>query len=442
MNMFSIRSAMMLFVGVAMCSPAFAQTEINVRGSGRLIPIAVPAVCSGDRPEIGAELGEVIRRDLELSGYFEVMNPSRFIESPIKCTGQSGFAYSDWSVIGAEGLSRGVATVSGGDGSNGAPASFNVQFFLHDVQRQKVLVGKEYGGDLSQVRKAGHRFANEIMRYFTGEPGIFGTQIAYSGRVGRFKELFVMDLDGANKRQLTNDRGLAVSPAWNSGGTALVYTSYRNRIPDLFTLALGTGAVRQITRGTALEIGAKFMPGDNSIVTSRSQGDESDIVVMSMDGTVTQRLTQPNSAIEVSPVLSPDGESLLFVSNRSGGPQIYRMPATGGEARRLSFVQSNYCTSPAWSPLNDKIAFVCRADSGFNLFVSNTDGSNPMQLTTGGDNEDPDFSPDGRYLVFATTTFRRNIFSLAMIRTDGSGLRQLTDSRSGDFEPTWSRVIP
>ncbi len=421
---------------------AGAQTEINVRGSGRLVPIAIPDICSPGRPEVGAELGDVIRRDLELSGYFEVMNPNRFIESPIKCSAQDGFAYSDWTVIGAEGLSRGVAQVASANPTTGAPGSFTVQFFLHDVQRQKVLVGKEYGGDLSQVRRAGHKFANEIMRYFTGEPGVFGTQIAYSGRVGRFKELFVMDLDGANKRQLTNDRGLAVSPAFNSTGTSLVFTSYRNRIPDLFTINLSGGSSRQITRGSALEIGAKFMRGDNSIVTSRSQGDESDIVVLGMDGTVTQVLTRPNTAIEVSPVVSPDGSSMLFVSNRSGGPQIYKMSTSGGEARRLSFVQSNYCTSPVWSPRNDKIAFVCRADRGFNLFVSDPNGMNPMQLTTGGDNEDPDFSPDGRYLVFATTQFRRNIFSLAIMRTDGSGTRQLTESRSGDFEPTWSPVMP
>jgi TolB protein len=430
------------FVSLFLAQLGIAQTEINVRGSGRLVPIAIPNVCAPGRTDVGDELGDVIRRDLELSGYFEVMNPNRFIESPIKCTGQDGFAYSDWSVIGAEGLSRGVATVTPPNPETGAPGSFSVQFFLHDVQRQKILVGKEYSGDLTQVRKAGHKFANEIMRYFTGEPGIFGTQIAFSGRVGRFKELFVMDLDGSNRRQLTNDRGLAVSPTWNSTATSLVYTSYRNRVPDLFTMNLGTKAVRQITRGTALEIGARFMPGDDRIVVSRSQGDESDIVVMGLDGTVTQRLTRPNSAIEVSPVLSPSGEEMLFVSNRSGGPQIYRMTVAGGEAKRISFAQSNYCTSPAWSPRNDRIAFVCRSDAGFNLFVSNPDGSNPMQLTTGGDNEDPEFSPDGRYLVFATTQFRRNVFSLAIIRSDGSGLRQLTESRSGDFEPTWSSVLP
>lgn len=410
---------------------SLAQTEINVRGSGKLFPIAVPTMClqsgQGDANHL---IPEVVARDLDLSGYFNLISPRAYIESPGKCAGGDGFAYSDWSVIGAEGLVRGIITEQGGQ--------IRAQLYLHDVQRQRVVLGKEYVGEVGQARKIAHRFANEIMRFFTGEPGVFGTRIAFTSKVGRFKELFVMDMDGTQVRQLTDDKGLAMGAAWDAAGKNLVYTTYRNRLPDLFTINVDSRRITQITRGPAMELSPKFTPDGNAILASRSIGDDSDLVLLGMDGTILRKITPPNGAIDVSPDYSPDGSKLAFVSNRGGGPQIYIMGADGSEPRRISFVSSNYCTSPSWSPKGDRIAFVCRADAGFQIFTVNPDGSLPLQLTSSGDNEDPDFSPDGRYLVFATTFGRGpGNFGLSLMRNDGSSMKELYRSRGGDSEPTW-----
>lgn len=428
-------AAILLVVGAV---PVAAQTQITVSGAGRLIPIAIQKVCdrtaTASASDKVAEIGQAIERNLTLSGFFQVLDRNSFIESPPKCAGASDFAYSDWSVIGSEGLVRGLATVQG--------QQLTVQLFLHDVVKQQVVLAKEYVGTVDQARRMAHRFSNEIMKFFTGQPGIFGTQIAYSSRIGRFKELMIMDLDGSNVRQLTSERGLALSPSWNRDGTQIVYTAYRNRMPDLFRIDPVTRAITQISRGPALEIGGRFFPAGGYLV-SRSMGDDSDLVVLGEDGTMLRRLSPPNGALDVSPVLSPDGRQLLFVSNRAGGPQVYLQDLEGGgPPRRVSFATSNYCTSPAWSPRGDQIAFVCRADAGFQMFIARPDGREQLQLTGGRDNEDPDFSPDGRYLVFATTQFTPGTFALAMMKTDGTGLRQLTTPRGGDFEPSWSPILP
>ena len=188
-------------------------------------------------------------------------------------------------------------------------------------------------------------------------------------------------------------------------------------------------------------MGGRYTRDGTGIVTSLSDGRDSDIVNMTLDGVIGKRLTRSDGAIDVSPVLSPDGSQIAFCSDRAGGPQIYIMNSDGSAPRRISFVSSNYCTSPAWAPKGGKLAFVCRADSGFQLFTAGIDGSNPLQLTSAGSNEDPDWSPDGRYVVFATTFWRRGIPSIALIRSDGSGLHQLTNSRGGDFDPAWGPLL-
>lgn len=425
-----------LLVGVlllAATATAAAQTDIFIRGAGRLIPLAFPQLCAREGgAAVATEVPQIMGRDLDLSGYFEIVDPKGYIETAGKCGAPEAVAYSDWSVIGAEGLVRGEARVEGD--------RLKVQLYLHDVQKNTIVLAKEYEAGASQGRMIAHRFANEVMKYYTGEYGVFGTQIAFSGRVGRFKELFVMDLDGSNLRQLTNDRGLAISPAWDPSGSKLVYTSYRNRVPDIFLMDVATKATQQVTRTQELEIGTHFV-SPTQIVTSRTEGSDSDLVLLGLDGSFKRRLTPPNRAIDVSAVPSPDGSELLFCSDRGGGPQIYRMGADGSNPRRISFVASKFCSSPAWSPKGDKIAFVCRADGKFQLFVSDPDGGSAIQLTSSGSNEDPEFSPDGRYLVFSSTAFG-GAYSLALIRTDGTSMKQLTTSRGGDFEPTWGPLNP
>ncbi len=405
-----------------------AQTDLYVRGAGKLIPIAAPTLCGAESDSgSAAEIPSVIRKDLDISGFFEVQNPQSYIENSARCIPPEGTTFSDWSVLGTEGLVKGSVEVVG----NRVVA----RLFLLDVQKQQTVLAKEYSGDATQSRMIAHRFANEILKHYTGEAGVFGSQIAFSSRIGRFKDLFVMEMDGSNLRQLTSEKGLALSAAWDPTGTRLVYTSFRNRVPDLFILDVLTKTSRQLTRTSELEIGSHFL-NPTQVLTSRTEGSDSDIILLNGDGRVARKLTPANRAIDVSPVPSPDGSQVAFCSNRGGGPQIYIMGVNGEGARRVSFVTSNYCTSPAWSPKGDKIAFVCRADGNFQMFVSDPDGSNAVQLTSAGSNEDPEFSPDGRYLVFSSTYFGGG-YSIAIMRTDGTSIKQITKGRGGDFEPAW-----
>ena len=409
---------------------AFAQTDIYVRGAARLIPIGLPQLCvQGGDAAAAKEIPSLIARDLDLSGFFEVLNPNAYIETPGKCGGPEGIVYSDWSVLKADGVARGVITAGGG--------KFSVKLYLHDVGKQAVVLGKEYEANSSDMARVAHKFANELMKYYTGEWGPFGTQLAFSTKVGRFKELAIMDMDGSNIRQLTNDKSLSVSAAWSPDGAKLVYTTYRNRIPDLFTFDIASRRSTQITNNTKMELGGKFLSNSSDLLYSSSDGLQSEIIMTNPRGQILRQLTRSNGVIDVSPHFSPDYGKVIFCSNRAGGPQIYTMNNDGSDVRRVSFVTSNYCTSPSWSPKADKIAFVCRADAGFQLFVSNVDGSNPQQLTSYGDNEDPDWSPDGRYLAFSSTLGKAGSFSLALIRADGSNLKQLTTGRGGDSQPSW-----
>ncbi|RME59439.1 MAG: hypothetical protein D6780_05100 [Candidatus Dadabacteria bacterium] len=408
---------------------SFGQTEIYVRGGGKLYPIAVPRLCTltSQSADLAKKITEVLIKDLKVSGYFEVLNPNMYLETQ-ECKDENRFAYSDWSVIGADGLIKGSIKTAG--------SQIVVRLFLHDVALRKVVLGKEYRATALKYPEIAHRFANAVMKFFTGESGVFGTKIVFSGRVGRFKELFLMDMDGSNLEQLTEEKGLALSPSWHPSGEKIVYTSYRRRVPDLFEYNLRDHSVRQITNTPELEIGAKYSKDGKYILASRAVGAYSSIVLYSLQGQLLSRITSSWSAIDVSADWSPDNSKIVFASNRSGGPQIYIANGDGTNIKRVSFADSNYCTSPAWSPKGDKIAFVCRIGGLQQIFISKPDGSDLTQLTSRGNNEDPSWSPNGKYLVFSTSALGR--YHIAVMRISTQNINIVTGGRAEQYDPAWS----
>jgi len=412
---------------------AHAQTDIRISGSKVGFPIALPQLCdANDGAPHDKEIPEGISRNLDLTGIFRIVKPSSFVESPGKCSSAGRFAYTDWSVIGADWLVQGEV-------SGSSKNMVVVRLFLHDVVTKRAVLGKQYRAEVGELRKIINKFSDEIMRVFTGERGIFGTKLAYVNRVGRFKELFVMNVDGSNPKQLTEDKGLAISPSWSPAGDRLVYTSYRTRRPELYLIAPSGGKPTRVTTRPGLELGAEFSPDGTILISSARSAGDSNLVLFDFRGNVKKQLTR-GSAINVSPSWSPDGSHFVFCSNRAGGPQIYRMNAEGGSPKRISFVKSNYCTSPAYSPKGGKIAFVCRS-RGNQLFVSDTQGRNPVQMTFAGNNEDPSWSPDGNFLAFNSTVGRgggKNIFILSLI----SGVtKQITFTKSESSQPVWSPYL-
>jgi Tol biopolymer transport system component len=214
-----------------------------------------------------------------------------------------------------------------------------------------------------------------------------------------------MNADGSDQRQLTELRGDSYyrHPTWSPDGTKIAFLK----------------AVNNSSRG---------------------------VIVMNADGSDQRTLFRGDYH---HPAWSPDG--LKIAASRDGALVLINIDDS--KVTQITPTPSGPATfsldyEPAWSPDGSKIVFTrllgCDYDfcSSSHLYVVNSDGSNPTDLTRQDNLGDRGYSfdgrnawsPDGRKIIFGGG-------DLYVINPDGSGLTNLTNTndRSED-SPSWQSL--
>lgn len=392
----------------------------------RPLPIAVADFRAG--PGAGAEAREmtdVLRRDLALAGVFEVLDPRSFLAAPDEGMAAPLIKFGRWADVGAEGLVK--AAVSRGTDLSG-------DFHLFEVRAGREVLSQTYRGRPGSQRQLAHRFADDVVRYYTREPGVFRTRIAAFRRAGNQRELVLLDVDGKGA-EVVHRESLAILPSWRPDGQAILFTSFRDGRPELWELALGTRQLRRVIAVGELSTAGAYSPDGKRIAFAASVGGNSDVWICNADGSSPRRLTDDPST-DGSPSWSPDGKRIAFVSNRSGHPHIYLMNADGSQQRRLTF-EGNYNQTPHWSPRGDLIAFTARDERrAFDVFTVSPETGRIQRVTQdqGITNQEPSWAPNGRLLVF--TTDRRGGSEL-VISTPRGDRQTVITSGAGLETPAW-----
>lgn len=423
----------LFLIGVHCFWPGSAQAKIYIdinAPSIQRIKIAIPDFKNfsekAEQPELGVALPSVLSNDLDLSGYFAPMDKAAFLADDKGSASLEETRFRDWSVIGADLLVRAGFTCIG--------QSLEIEVRLYDVSTARELLGKRFLGRVEGQRELMHRVGNEIIYLLTGNKGMFLSKIAYVGTASGNKEIYVSDFDGYNEKQLTADKTIALLPRWSPQGDMICFNSYKEGSPMLYMKEFLSGKVRRVSHRKGLNSGGSWLPDGKGLALTLSNGDNLDIFHVDTSGNTIKPLTN-HWGINVSASFSPDGTKFAFVSDRSGTPQVYVKDVGGDREERITF-QGNYNSSPSWSRLN-RIAFCGASDGKFDIFTVDPDGRNLRKLTDDqGNNEDPCWSMDGRYIIFSSSREGGN--HLYMMNANGQNQRRITFMNGQQTSPSWS----
>lgn len=266
-------------------------------------------------------------------------------------------------------------------------------------------------------------------------------------------EVFAMHLDGSHKRNITNHPDVAWS--YDAYKDRLFFISDRDtcyRCFFLYEMDIDGNHVRKISE---LQL-------EDSWMSSRNDGEEMIVsgrigkmvryqlfIINTLTGHYTQ-LTTDTAARYLDPCFSPDGTRIAFSykankRDRETPEEIYVMPclpagrdASGSDMRRLSHYPEDNISqnqpgyragATKWHPTENFISYISMQDGRHGIYAVTPDGSSQWKLTdhdfaTGWH----DWSPDGKWLVFAHSNDDQTQFHFSLMDWATKESIQLSDN--------------
>lgn len=257
-------------------------------------------------------------------------------------------------------------------------------------------------------------------------------------------DIFVVNVDGSGRRNVTRSSASDSSPALAPDGRRLAFI----RAPgELWTINVDGSRPRRLAALTDAVSGwpggLRWSPDGSSFTLTRcclGSRDSPEVGLIDSDGSGLRWITGASN-----PTWAPDGKRLAFQTDFGPGwregPQTIAVENADGSGRRAvvraSELNAYRFSAPAWSPRGSLVAFALYArfgGGGFPLFVVDVDDPSSVRMVVDlGYN--PAWSPDGGRLAF---TARGGIW---IVRSDGSRGRLAVSSTSvggGARNPVWS----
>lgn len=271
------------------------------------------------------------------------------------------------------------------------------------------------------------------------------TRIVYTSTGGGGEDIWIMNADGTGATNLTPENGNGdYLAAISRDGKMIAYNADLTReSTEVFVMNVDGSNKRRVTKCKGGNFHPAFSPDGKKIVFHSIRDGVRQIYVINVDGTGETRLN--NDKFENrDPSFSPDGKKIVFISNRgetdsegAGNFQIYTMNVDGSGIMPLTTGPA-FNLDPAYSPDGKKIVFTTNRDFNAEIYIMNADGTGQQRVTSTTTNNEshPSFSPDGAKIVYHTNRDRGN-YEIYTVNIDGTGETRLTNTRHYNWYPVW-----
>ena len=379
---------------------------IDVNGSAQGLPplpkmAVVPILTTGTADSV---VNLVVRRDMELSGQFEVLDENTAPTGPFTRT--SPLDLAAWRGKGAEYVLRVFSQPAPNDS---AKTEIIGDAFLTPTPGQAAQKAHlAAAGDATtppeakpafhaivptatiEVRAASHRLVDQLLGALTGRPGGFASEMTYVEKVGRWRRVFAIDADGFDLRAVGPIAATALSPAFGPGGQ-IYYALSTDYSP--FRLVVGPSAT-PVPLGVPGSIMGLAFSGDHSKMALTVMEEGRSQLWVGESGRLQPLATPPFAN---HPTFGPMGKTAYVA-----GSPVQRIYAEGKPISPAGFMASApvFCDTPQGL----LIVYTVGVGEGADIIATDTTGGSIRRLTRHeGANTYAACSPDGRLVAFFST---------------------------------------
>jgi Serine/threonine protein kinase len=208
-------------------------------------------------------------------------------------------------------------------------------------------------------------------------------KIVYPNRTGEDWDIWMMNRDGTENKQLTSDAFIDQASSVSADGRYVVFQSNRAGNWNIWRMDIDGGNPRQLTEGGFVDAQPVCSPDGHWVVFTSVRSGKWALWKVPIDGGPPTQLTNHPSR---SPSISPDGKLIAYFyadAQANNQKKVSIIPFEGGEPIKtiaLPFVTVRF-TLFAWMPDGRAIAYVDIGGGAQNIWSQPLDGAAPKQLT-------------------------------------------------------------
>ena len=232
----------------------------------------------------------------------------------------------------------------------------------------------------------------------------------------------------------TDEDGTPVAEAssltWASTDAAIVDVDTEG---NLLPAGIGSAMVTANTPWGTTDTSTVYVLGE--ILVTSTRGGNVDVYSFDRDRPDTLHRVTDQPGSELSATYSPDGSKIAYVSDQGGNLDLFVLNSDGSNPVQLTTTLALE-GSPSWTPDGNKILYESDLGGSSQIWIMNADGTEQIQLTHGDDaNYRPSASPDGQRVLLASS--RDDNYEIYVMNLDGSGQENLTQTPGNETMPLW-----
>ena len=255
-----------------------------------------------------------------------------------------------------------------------------------------------------------------------------GNQVAFvwAGEKGGYAHIYVSQIGATDSpRQLTStgEGTFEFAPVWSPDGHYIAFFRFNNKEKDLaiyVTAALGGSERRLYTVKSNRKVDALDWSVDGKSLAfsdSASPSEASRIFLLSLDTLEVLPITSPPTGTlgDTTPAFSPDGKSLAFVRDTLDVREIYVRPLSGGSPAQITFDHAEI-QGITWTPQSDKLIFASSRQGQTSLWRISAKGGTPQRLPIAGAGwaMRPALSRTGNRLAYTSVTYSSSLWRASL----------------------------